>query len=101
MTFREVIGALLEGKKIECKLKSSRDGWYLLRMSTLQDSILIPKPKFKVGDVTLPKGSKQAFQVVLRSYNLPFGNWAYYDTQTDVWWWEQELELVEEGVENV
>ena len=30
MTFRDVIVALLEGKKIECKLKSSRDGWYLL-----------------------------------------------------------------------
>ena len=31
MNFKEVIVALLEGKKIECKLKSSRDGWYLLR----------------------------------------------------------------------
>ena len=62
----------------------------------LTNSLLIPKPKFKVGDVTLPKGSKQAFQVDLRNYNLPFGNWAYYDTQTGVWWWEQELELVEE-----
>ena len=32
MTFKEVIVALLEGKKIECKLKSSRDGWYLLKL---------------------------------------------------------------------
>ena len=31
MTFREVIGALLEGKKIECKLKTQKGGWYLLR----------------------------------------------------------------------
>ena len=64
-------------------------------LDILQDSLLIPKPKFKVGDITLPKGAKQAFQVDLRNYNLPFGNWAYYDTQTGVWWWEQELELVE------
>ena len=34
MTFRDVIVALLEGKKIECKLESSRDGWYLLRTDT-------------------------------------------------------------------
>ena len=31
MTFRDVIVALLEGKKIECKLKTQKGGWYLLR----------------------------------------------------------------------
>ena len=62
--------------------------------AALNESLIIPKPKFKVGDITLPKGAKQAFQVDLRNYNLPFGNWAYYDSQTGVWWWEHELELV-------
>ena len=65
-------------------------------LEVMKDKLLIPKPKFKMGDVTLVKGSKYTFQVDLRNYNLPFWNWAYYDTQTGVWWWEQELELVEE-----
>ena len=34
MNFKEVINALIAGKQIECKLKSSRDGWYLLRTDT-------------------------------------------------------------------
>ena len=66
-------------------------------MSTLQDSILIPKPKFKVGDVVQYKESKYLITEVLYNYRQEM--WQYYNIEYGISWRvnEDELELVEEG----
>ena len=64
-------------------------------MSTLQDSILIPKPKFKVGDVVQYKESKYLITEVLYNYRQEM--WQYYNSEYGISWRmnEDELELVE------
>ena len=66
-------------------------------MSTLQDSILIPKPKFKVGDRAQYKESKYLITEVLYNYRQEM--WQYYNSEYGISWRmnESELELVEEG----
>ena len=66
-------------------------------MSTLQDSLLIPKPKFKVGDVVQNKESKYLITEVLYNYRQEM--WQYYNIEYGISWRvnEDELELVEEG----
>ena len=66
-------------------------------MSTLQDSLLIPKPKFKVGDVVQYKESKYLITEVLYNYRQEM--WQYYNSEYGISWRmnEDELEIVEEG----
>ena len=65
-------------------------------MSTLQDSILIPKPKFKVGDKF--REYSVIFEIENVFYDFNLGTWVYG------YWWggtefctirESELELTE------
>ena len=62
-------------------------------MSTLQDSILIPKPKFKVGDRVKDKYRDEHY-IYECSYNLTKNIWSYLTHLCDTFY-ESELELVE------
>ena len=68
-------------------------------MSTLQDSILIPKPKFKVGDKVKLKGSNTypEFIVVDYSYSPEQKTWKYEGISSSNKSVEDALEIVEEG----
>ena len=63
----------------------------------LTKSILIPKPKFKVGDVVQYKESKYLITEVLYNYRQEM--WQYYNSEYGISWRmnEDELEIVEEG----
>ena len=63
-------------------------------MSTLQDSLLIPKPKFKVGDRVKDKYRDEHY-IYECSYNLTKNIWSYLTHLCDTFY-ESELELVEE-----
>ena len=66
-------------------------------MSTLQDSILIPKPKFKVGDVVkVIYGEKTKWKIEGRYYSPDEMKWYYSDFGDMISYSEDELELVEE-----
>ena len=66
-------------------------------MSTLQDSILIPKPKFKVGDVVkVIYGEKTKWTIEGRYYSPDEMKWYYSDFGDMISYSEDELELVEE-----
>ena len=72
-------------------------------MSTLQDSLLIPKPKFKVGDKVnrvLDDGTIiYTFKIDTVLYSPGKKRWFYLK---DIYFYEEHLiQLVEEGVENV
>ena len=63
-------------------------------MSTLQDSLLIPKPKFKVGDrVTDEFGDKHYIDECC--YDLSKNRWWYLSLFGNKYY-EHELEIVEE-----
>ena len=67
-------------------------------MSTLQDSLLIPKPKFKVGDkVKAIYGEKTKWEIEGRYYSPDEMKWYYSDFSDMIDHSEDELELVEEG----
>ena len=67
-------------------------------MSTLQDSLLIPKPKFKVGDkVKAIYGEKTKWEIEGRYYSPDEMKWYYTDFGDMIDHSEDELELVEEG----
>ena len=63
----------------------------------LTKSILIPKPKFRVGDVVQYKESKYLITEVLYNYRQEM--WQYYNSEYGISWRmnEDELEIVEEG----
>ena len=63
----------------------------------LTNSLLIPKPKFRVGDVVQNKESKYLITEVLYNYRQEM--WQYYNIEYGISWRvnEDELELVEEG----
>ena len=64
-------------------------------MSTLQDSLLIPKPKFKVGDwVEMILGTRK-FKIVGALYDYESNAWVY-ENVFNAFFTESELELVEE-----
>ena len=65
-------------------------------MSTLQDSLLIPKPKFKVGDKVqvVNRGELWQFLIYERYFNPDKGIWIYEDDHYSPFD-EDELELVE------
>ena len=66
-------------------------------MSTLQDSLLIPKPKFKVGDkVKAIYGEKTKWEIEGRYYSPDEMKWYYSDFGDMISYSEDELELVEE-----
>ena len=67
-------------------------------MSTLQDSLLISKPKFKVGDKVqvVNRGELGQFLIYERYFNPDKGIWIYEDDHYSPFD-EDELELVEEG----
>ena len=66
-------------------------------MSTLQDSILIPKPKFKVGDVVkVIYGEKTKWKIEGRYYSPDEMKWYYSDFGDMISYSEDELELAEE-----
>ena len=53
-------------------------------MSTLQDSLLIPKPKFKVGDVvSIPSGYSNGFTIFSRVYSPEKNMWFYSPNYED------------------
>ena len=62
-------------------------------MSTLQDSLLIPKPKFKVGDRVKDKYRDEHY-IYECSYNLTKNIWSYLTHLCDTFY-ESELELTE------
>ena len=65
-------------------------------MSTLQDSILIPKPKYKVGDkVKVIYGEKTKWEIEGRYYSPDEMKWYYNDFGDMINYSEDELELVE------
>ena len=65
-------------------------------MSTLQDSLLIPKPKFKVGDkVKVIYGEKTKWEIEGRYYSPDEMKWYYTDFGDMIDHSEDELELVE------
>ena len=65
-------------------------------MSTLQDSILIPKPKYKVGDkVKVIYGEKTKWDIEGRYYSQVEMKWYYTDFGDMIDHSEDELELVE------
>ena len=66
-------------------------------MATLQDSLLIPKPKFKVGD-KLKRICSEDWEIYVwrAQYDLSEKVWIYYESYDD-YYEEDELELVEEG----
>ena len=67
-------------------------------MSTLQDSLLIPLPKFKVGDkVKVIYGEKTKWEIEGRYYSPDEMKWYYTDFGDMIDHSEDELELVEEG----
>ena len=66
-------------------------------MSTLQDSIFIPKPKFRVGDVVkVIYGEKTKWKIEGRYYSPDEMKWYYSDFGDMISYSEDELELVEE-----
>ena len=66
-------------------------------MSTLQDSILIPKPRYKVGDkVKVIYGEKTKWEIEGRYYSPDEMKWYYSDFGDMISYSEDELELVEE-----
>ena len=66
-------------------------------ITTLQDSLLIPKPKFKVGDVVKPQ-EYHAQHIRMVHYSYGSQSWFYLLSDIDIVWFpESELELVEEG----
>ena len=62
-------------------------------MSTLQDSLLIPKPKFQVGDRVKDKYRDEHY-IYECSYNLTKNIWSYLTHLCDTFY-ESELELTE------
>ena len=64
-------------------------------MSTLQDSILIPKPKFQLGDTLIYNGYIIKADEVF--YDLGTGRWLYncIEEERAIDFYESELELVE------
>ena len=65
-------------------------------MSTLQDSLLIPLPKFKVGDkVKAIYGEKTKWEIEGRYYSPDEMKWYYTDFGDMIDHSEDELELVE------
>ena len=68
-------------------------------MSTLQDSLLIPKPKFKVGDRVKWTSWSNAPEDIIeeRLYNPDANMWGYLRSDMETFIDEPELELVEEG----
>ena len=67
-------------------------------MSTLQDSLLIPLPKFQVGDkVKVIYGEKTKWEIEGRYYSPDEMKWYYTDFGDMIDHSEDELELVEEG----
>ena len=65
-------------------------------MSTLQDSLLIPKPKFRVGDwVEMILGTRK-FKIGGALYDYESNAWVY-ENVFNAFFPESELELVEKG----
>ena len=65
-------------------------------MATLQDSLLIPKPKFKVGDwVEMILGTRK-FRIGGALYDYESNAWVY-ENVFNAFFPESELKLVEEG----
>ena len=66
-------------------------------LEVMKGKLLIPKPKFKVGDVVQNKESKYLITEVLYNYRQEM--WQYYNIEYGISWRvnEDELELVEEG----
>ena len=63
----------------------------------LQDYLLIPKPKFKVGDVVkVIYGEKTKWEIEGRYYSPDEMKWYYSDFGDMISYSEDELELVEE-----
>ena len=63
-------------------------------MATLQDSLLIPKPKFKVGDwVEMILGTRK-FKIVGALYDYESNAWVY-ENVFNAFFTESELKLVE------
>ena len=63
-------------------------------MATLQDSLLIPKPKFKVGDwVEMILGTRK-FRIGGALYDYESNAWVY-ENVFNAFFTESELELVE------
>ena len=64
-------------------------------MSTLQESLLIPKHKFGVGDVVKDKNGSY-WNIVEYLYDPNKKEWVYYKMMFRRRFYESELELVEE-----
>ena len=66
-------------------------------LDILQDYLLIPKPKFKVGDVVkVIYGEKTKWKIEGRYYSPDEMKWYYSDFGDMISYSEDELELVEE-----
>ena len=69
-------------------------------LEVMKDKLLIPKPKYKVGDwVEMILGTRK-FKIVGALYDYESNAWVY-ENVFNAFFTESELKLVEEGVENV